>query len=102
MFSKFKAIGGEEGVGIGVGIGETVRVTSGAAADDSFFTIFPLLQTSFALFLMHLNSLPIWVLVTPFLLQGDPALGVLAEEAGREVRLRIKTSPMRDFLTPRD
>jgi hypothetical protein len=101
MFSKFKTIGGEVGDGVGVGVGETFWITSGAA-DDSLFTIFPLLQTSFALFLMHLNSLPTWVLMTPFLLQVDPAFGVLAEEVGKEERLRTKTSPMRDFLIRRD
>ena len=101
MFSKFKTIG-EVGDGVGVGVGETVWITSGVATDDSFFTILPLLQTSFALFLMHLNSLPTWVLMTPFLLQGDPAFGVLAEYAGREERLKTKTSPIRDFLICRD
>jgi len=36
--------------------------------------------------------------VTPFLLQADPAFGVLAEKAGREERLRAKTRLMRVFL----
>jgi hypothetical protein len=34
----------------------------------------------------------------PFLLQADPAFGVLAEKAGREERLRTKTRPMRTFF----
>lgn len=79
MFSKFKTIGVEAGVDVGLGLGKTVGVASGAAIVDCFFTNFPLLQTSFALFVMHLNSLPKWVLMTPFLLQGDPAFGVFAE-----------------------
>jgi hypothetical protein len=36
--------------------------------------------------------------VAPFLLQADPAFGVLAEKAGSEERHRAKTKPMRDFL----
>jgi hypothetical protein len=86
------------GATLGVGLGATLVVTSGAATELSLFTTFPLLQTNFPPFFRHLNSLPLCVLVIPFLLQLDPAFGVLAEKAGKEERLRAKTRQMRDFL----
>jgi hypothetical protein len=85
------------GVGVEVGLGTTLGVTSGAASEVSLFNIFPLLHTNFPFFLRHLNSLPLWVLMTPFLLQLDPSFGEFAENAGRDEKVRARIRPTKDF-----
>jgi hypothetical protein len=93
-------VGVGEGIGLGTtlgaGIGATLGVTSGVAAVFCL-TTFPLLQTNFPPFLRHLNSFPLNVLVTPFLLQDDAAHGASAEKAGKEDKEKISTRPIKSL-----
>jgi hypothetical protein len=78
-------LGVSEGDGFGVG------AEFPALIEEFLLIAVPLLQINLLPLLMHLNSLPLKILATPFLLHMDPAFGAFAEKAGSADREKRST-----------